>query len=249
MKPFLLAFQFLTAIPIRIEKIKTKHIVRSLIWFPAAGIFLGSLLIFVNAASLSLGFTALPTDIFLVIALVVFTGGLHMDGLADTCDAFFSGKDKEEMLQIMRDSRIGTMGALGVSGALLLKIALLVSISGFLLPYALLLMCTLSRWALVMLIFCFPYARTEGKARIFIEGVTIKIFLMATAVALVSLVLIPGITSILIMSFIAMVAYAFGVICRQKIGGMTGDTFGAATELLEIMTLAAVLAAQKGRLL
>lgn len=220
-----------------------------MIWFPVVGFLLGAILICVNNAAAFLGFNVLPCAVFLVISLIIITGGLHMDGLADTCDAFLSRKDKEGMLLVMRDSRIGAMGVLGVACVLLMKIALLLSINRFLLPYALVLMCALSRWAMVFIIFCFPYARPEGKAKNFIEGITAKIFVLATGITMGSIVLIGSAKSVIIMAFVAIIAYLVGAAAKKKIGGITGDTLGAANELLEITTLIAVLAVQKGWLL
>jgi len=126
----------------------------------------------------------LSIDIVLVVLLAVFTGGMHLDGLADTADALFSGKTKDEMLRIMREPHTGVMGTLGIIIAILLKIAFLFSIDRRMLASSLILMCVLSRWSMVTTIFLFPYARQDGKAKIFIQGINYRIVLVCSLITL-----------------------------------------------------------------
>ncbi len=179
---------------------------------------------------LNLNFPEFSINIILVIALVILTGGMNLDGLADTADALLSRKSKEEMLLIMRDSRIGTMGVLALISIILLKIAFL---SCGISPKAisLLLMCILSRWSLVFGMFLFPYAREEGKARIFIEGITPKIFILATIITLIPVMAIWRIKGLLVFIIIGGVNYILGKTMCKEIGGITGDTLGAAGEI------------------
>ncbi|TRZ50353.1 adenosylcobinamide-GDP ribazoletransferase, partial [bacterium] len=184
-----------------------------------------------------LNFEPFISNTILIVLLIIFTGGLHLDGLADTADAFLSRKTKEEMLKIMHDSHIGAMGVLSLICILLLKIAFLSSISPALKTIGLLLMCTLSRWTLVFSMFLFPYARNEGKAKVFAEGVNFKIFISATIITLTSTLIIWRLKGLFVFGIIAMSTYIISKFINNKIGGITGDTLGAINELTEVIAL------------
>lgn len=237
MKNFLLALQFLTIIPVRVKNIKEGNLPNSAIYFPLVGLILGLVLTGVNKVFLILNFNQFIIDILLVISLILLTGGLHLDGLADTFDALFSRKTKDEMLEIMRDSHIGVMGVLTLISAILLKFAFLSSVSIPLKITSLLLMCTLSRWSLVLTMFLFPYARQEGKAKVFMKGMNLKIFVFSTIIALVFASAIWKIKGVFIFIIVAMSSYAAGKFINNKIGGITGDTLGATNELIEVIIL------------
>ncbi|MCH8930772.1 MAG: adenosylcobinamide-GDP ribazoletransferase, partial [Proteobacteria bacterium] len=113
---------------------------------------------------------ALPIEavaVVLIVALVLITGGLHLEGLADACDGLFGGHTRDERLAIMRDPRVGVYGVLGLVAVLGLKWAGLQSLPSTVRVEALLLAPTLSRWSMVVAIAAFPYARTEGLGRDF----------------------------------------------------------------------------------
>jgi adenosylcobinamide-GDP ribazoletransferase len=239
-KSFFLALQFLTVIPLRISKIDERSMARSLIFFPLVGLSLGLLLAGMDSALSFLRFYSLTVNIILVVTLIILTGGIHLDGLSDTADAFLSGKGREKMLEIMRDSHAGVMGVLSILSALLLKIAFLYSIENPLRLPALVLMCVLSRWALVLAIFLFPYARTEGKARAFIQGINLKILAISTGLSLGFTVLFWQLKGLLVFIIVAVFTYASGKFINKKISGITGDTLGALCELNELLVLLTV---------
>src|SRR3989338_5804758 len=128
MSSFLFALQFLTIIPVNIRHIDEKRSAKAVIFFPLVGLFLGLILAAVNNLLLFFKFEGLLINTILVISLAILTGGLHLDGLADTFDALLSRKNKEQMLEIMRDSHIGAMGVLSLISVILLKISLLSTI-------------------------------------------------------------------------------------------------------------------------
>lgn len=238
MQSFLLALQFLTVIPVRsnagINKATT-------LYFPVIGLFLGMILAGVNYL---LSFTTLEqfsASVVLVILLIILTGGLHLDGLADTFDALLSRKNKSEMLRIMRDPHIGTMGVLGLIGVVLLKISFLASLDFSSKNTALILMCLFSRYAMVLEIFLFPYARDEGKAKIFFEGMNFKIFFWATLISLICAIVILKSKGLIIFILTGVFAFLIGKFIVKKIGGVSGDTLGATNELVEIFVLGSVL--------
>ncbi len=241
---FLLAMQFLTILPLKIKEFSEQRIAWALAYFPIAGLLLGLMLVWLNTLLFVLGIPPLVVNIILVVVLIILTGGMHLDGLSDTADAFLSGKGKEEMLEIMRDPHIGVMGVLSLISIILLKIALLSSVSAAVKPAALMLMCILSRWSVVMAMYLFPYARQEGKAKLFIQGMNLKIFVASLIAALIFSSAAWGLKGLLALAIIAACAYLFGKIVTRKIGGITGDTLGATIELTEIVTLLTVCIAQ-----
>ena len=239
-KRLLLALQFLTVIPVKFQSVQEKEMQESAIYFPLVGLFLGLILVATDYLLSFINFTPILVSVILVILLIILTGGLHLDGLADTFDAFLSRKNKEETLRIMQDSHIGVMGVLAIISVILLKIALLYSIGVLLRPLALVLMCILSRWSFVLVMFLFNYARQEGKAKVFIQGMNLKIFVLSTVIALACILTIWQIKGLVIMLIVALVGYLTGKSITNKIGGITGDTLGAMNELTEVVILLSI---------
>jgi len=245
MKSLFLAFQFLTIIPIKIKKINEKELSRSIAYYPVIGLLLGLFLLCANKLLLILNLENFASSILLIVFLAIITGGIHLDGLADTADAFFSRKNKDEMLKIMRDPHIGVMGVVSIICVFLLKISFLCSVNISLKPISLLLMCILSRWSMVFLIFLFPYARQDGKAKIYIQGCNYKIFFMATMLTLIFIGLAWKIRALLIFILVLFFVYTIGKFISRKIDGITGDTIGAVNEIVETLVLLLVLIMQK----
>lgn len=237
MKSFLLALQFLTIIPLRLEKFKEQDLAESSKYFPLVGLLLGLILAGAYRLLLLLNFEPISINIIVVVLLVALTGGLHLDGLADTADALLSRKTKNEMLQIMRDPHIGVMGTLGLLCIILLKIAFFSSIDASLKTTALLLMCSTSRWTLVLSMFLSSYARHEGKAKVFMQGMNLKIFIIATIITLAICVLIYQLKGFIILLVIALITYLVNRFIKSNIGGMSGDTLGAVNEIMELAIL------------
>ncbi len=241
MNSFLLAVQFLTIIPLKIKEVSEKGLANSAAYFPLAGLLIGLLLLGINYFTSILSLPLLTSNIILVVSLIVITGGMHLDGLADTADAFLSGKSKEEMLLIMRDSHIGVMGVLSIVSVILLKIGLLVTLSAALKPIALILMCVLSRWAVVLVMFLFPYARKDGKAGVFIRGIKKEIVILALGLACLFAFIAGSFMGLVVLLIASGCAYSGGKFTSRKIDGITGDTLGAAIELTEIVVLSALV--------
>ncbi len=249
MTSFLLALQFLTIIPVKIKNFTEASFARAMIFFPVIGLLLALFLIFINYLLSSLGFGGITLNAILVVALIILTGGMHLDGLSDTFDAISSAKSKEEMLEIMRDPHCGVMGVLSIVCVILLKISFLSSLPSLHKIGALILMCVLSRWALVFLIFLFPYARDNGKGKIFSQGINRRIFMMASLFSLFCAVMLFKLIGFLIIIFTALAAYLFAKLVARKIGGITGDTLGAANELMEVLILFALCIFERTELL
>lgn len=241
-KHLLIALQFLTVLPIKIKtEMRERDFGASLVCFPLAGLFIGIVLSGINILLLFLNLSPLSVNIILVVALAVITGGIHLDGLSDTADAFLSGKPKDEMLVVMRDPHTGVMGVIAIVSVLLLKIGLLGSVAMELKATALILSCVLSRWAGVLVMFLFPYGRKQGKAGMFMQGMNLRIFTLSLAAVVVLAFAIWQLKGLLALLIAAGCAYLGGKFSVRKIGGITGDTIGAVIEATEAVTLFAVV--------
>ncbi|MEE9500072.1 MAG: adenosylcobinamide-GDP ribazoletransferase [Candidatus Omnitrophota bacterium] len=236
MKRFLIALQFLTVLPINIKsQIAEEDFGGSLLYFPVVGLLIG----FVPAGMvLLLDFLPSPVvGMLILIISIVMTGGIHLDGFADTCDGFYGKWPKEKILEIMRDSRIGTMGAVGVVCLLLLKFTLIVSIPENVLWKQLIMMTVFARWSQVLACCTSDYAREEGKGKYFVSHAG-KASLFAgsvfTVIVFLLLMRFKGIV-LLVPSFAGVLLFIN--YAKKKIGGMTGDTIGATSEIAEITVL------------
>lgn len=238
MTRFLLALQFLTILPLPVKgEVTHKMLGESLIYFPLVGILLGGILV----ASHWVLALFLPENIlcvFLLLILILLTGALHLDGFADTLDGLFSRKSRDEMLQIMRDSRLGTMGVLGLTILLLLKYQLLYTLSSRRINSALMLMPLLGRWGMAASASLAKYARSDGGVgKPYTEHTGFREFIIATVITFLGVVLIGGIRGIVIFICVAVLAGILFSFISKKLGGMTGDTYGALGEIIEVAVL------------
>ncbi len=239
MKRLLIAFQFLTALPFKIHsEIKEGDYGRSLVYFPIVGMTIGATL---SAILLCCGF--LPALVLGVIVLIFssfLTGALHLDGFADTCDGFYGSKPKEEILEIMRDPRIGVMGVVGVILLILLKFSLIICIPREILWRSLIAMCCFARWTQAAGCLL-PYARNEGKAGLFIKYARKKDIIMGGVFTIIVSCALFGLKGIIIFFSSLIPALIFICYAKNKIGGMTGDTIGAVSEITEASALFSIL--------
>ena len=233
---FLIALQFLTIFPVKIKKeIKNEDFGKSLIYFPLTGLIIGSVL------SLTfLVFNFLPVQVtgaLILLISIIITGGIHLDGFADTCDGFYGSNPKEKTLQIMRDSRIGVMGVIGVVCLLLLKFTFIVNIPQNILWKALIMMSVYARWSQVLSCYISRYARQEGKAKNFIEYAGKKEILLASIPTFGLFLLLIQIKGAILFFVSILPILLFINYIKRKIGGMTGDTIGAVNEVAEVSIL------------
>ncbi|UUZ92972.1 adenosylcobinamide-GDP ribazoletransferase [Paenibacillus sp. P25] len=246
------AFQFLTRSPVPVRLEYTDALFRrSVVFYPLAGLVLGPLLSLAGTP-LHMGLPAPPSAALLLAVWVGLTGALHLDGLMDTADGVLSHRSRERMLEIMKDSRVGAMGVIACALVLLLKWSLLAELLGsrvwgkasWLLP----LVPLWSRWYMVVAIACWPYARAGSSGGIggYFRGVGRKHMLAHTVLALLltlGLLLLSGLApeDSFAPLFIVLVTVICGVsgslYLSRKLGGLTGDTYGALNELLETVLL------------
>jgi adenosylcobinamide-GDP ribazoletransferase len=232
---FWAALRFLTIFPTPVRReVSTETSGQCLPYFPLVGLILGAILLGLHYG-LSLILPAAVVMALLIIALVIMTGAHHLDGFIDTCDGVIAGKSKKERLAIMSDTKVGAFGIVSVVLLLLLKYASLFSVSTIL-P-ALLLMPTLSRWTMVSIIFTFPYAKSSGMGLPFKQGATWQRLTIATIIALIVAVVLLKWWGLVLMVILWLIAFGVANCFRARLGGLTGDNYGAINELAEVLVL------------
>lgn len=233
MKSLFAALGFLTVLPLPGRWLGTEEdLGRSLIWFPLVGALIGMI-----AAAIDLGLgMILPQTVvsaITVLILLAASGGLHMDGLADSADGFFSSRSRERMLEIMRDSRSGPMGVMAICALLLLKITTLAAVPAPLRITTIVLMPLAGRTALTVSLAALPYARsTGGLAEVFRPS--LRQGLITAALLIVAGWLLQGYPGLLAAGAALAATLLLAAYSKSKIGGFTGDTLGAACELTEL---------------
>ncbi len=242
MKGFLIALQFLTRIPVTVKgNIEEEDLLQSVYFYPVIGLIIGIIIFFIYGAVT--GVLPLGVRPVIVLASLVFlSGGLHLDGFMDTMDALGSGAEKERALEIMRDSRVGAFGVLGVVVLLLVKFSFLQNISTVVLPEVLLVMPVFSRLAAVISMPLADYAREGyGLGKVLVDKVSWKEVFVTTVFSLVVGVFIMGMKVFSIFLVLVVFLWLWNRYLKKRIGGITGDTLGAVIEMAEVLILAIML--------
>lgn len=253
----LVAVQFLTRIPVpALPDYQPQWLHQSSRYFPAVGLLIGLLCAFVFWLA-GLLFNPLVASVISTAFGIKLTGAFHEDGLADTCDGLGGGLTRERTLTIMKDSRLGTYGTLGLVSALLLKVSLLAGMPASVAPIALIVAHSASRLFCISLIALLPYGGDveHAKAKPMAQQLTPIQALISSAWVLGAL----GLVSIIFPTTIRQIGFAqwslallLAVIAtdymrrllRRRLGGYTGDGLGATQQLSEVaiyMGLAASL--------
>ena len=240
---FLAALRFLTILPLPGHQgTGEEELAESLMYFPVVGVLIGLLTAVIGWLLWPL-LPALPAAAVMVFLLLAVSGALHLDGLADTADGLFSARPQEEILRIMRDSHIGTMGVVALIMVLLMKTAALASLPQAEAAAALFLMPLAGRCLMLFMMALLPYVRgPEGRAALFYEKAGEQKVVLLTGALLYSGCWYAGGGSGLVAGAVSLVVMlGFSSLCRARIGGATGDTLGATCELTETL-IALVLA-------
>ena len=245
MKRFLDAFRFMTIIPLPGgEHGELQDVGRATVFFPFVGLVIGAIL--AVSVRLSSMLWSLPVSAAIVTALwAVLTAGLHIDGLADLADGLGGGWDTESRLRIMKDSSIGTYGALAVAILLLMKAVFLFEIAGgsdespviAVLYPALILVPAAARCAQVLSIRIFPAAKKEGFGAVFKNGVRTRDAAAAVIISAAALTAVWGLMGLVILFSGIIFMLAAGLWIKSRIGGLNGDSYGAVCELTELVLL------------
>ena len=247
LRAFRASFTFLTRIPVGGFPYPPKTWEWISIWFPLVGGLLGALQALVW---MTLDGQSDPTRaIIVVIVGLVLTGGFHEDGLSDSVDALGGGYDRDNVMRILKDSRIGAFGALALIVALLLKVSLLVDL-GVLAPVGLILGQSLSRALPVIQLGIQPYARRDdpqSKSRDVARSGRLQAWIATAWVAAISWgAWLWGVPAVgLLGAVVAMLAVGavLGLYFQRRAGGLTGDFMGALQQVSELGILLALVSA------
>ncbi|MFD0587142.1 adenosylcobinamide-GDP ribazoletransferase [Paenibacillus sp. GCM10027627] len=253
----LAAIQFLTRFPVPVNVPFEKPVLtRSIIYFPFAGLLIGFCL---SAAAWAFGLILppWPAAVLLLALWVALSGGLHLDGWMDTADGVLSHRDRDKMLDIMKDSRVGAMGVLAAVLLLLLKASLLAELlknSGRNdIPLGALLIgcaCLGRAWMAAAIGGWKPARPNEGIGRLFngVNKMSVIHSLFVAAVFSFTSLMISGInykiSILLLFSALAITflcGWAMASWLNKKLGGLTGDTYGAMNEAVETALLLAIV--------
>ncbi len=238
----LAAFQFLTILPFRMKKMATpEQIRRSLMFFPLVGAVIGLALAFLDKGLVQI-FPVSVSSAILLATLVMVTGAIHMDGLVDTFDGLFGGRTPERRLEIMKDPRVGVFGVVAAIFIVLIKWSVLLNIAAPLRASAIVLFPIAGRCAMAIAVNRFKYARSEGTGRIFADGRTGIPMMFAVLTALSASALLFSWQGFVLMMGCQTFAAAVGLYIKSRIGGLTGDSYGAINEITEMAMMLGLLA-------
>lgn len=253
---FLVATQFLTRMPVpSASDFQARWLSESLRYFPLVGGLVGV----ANVAVWWLSSQWFPRPVavgLMLAASLLVTGAFHEDGFADVCDGLGGGNTRERALAIMKDSRIGAFGAVGLIALLGLKWSALIALPTAAFPLIVVAAHVVSRWCCIGLVWALPYARRdgEGKSRHFDGGLSGAQWLLSGAIGLTAVAMPAiglGAAASPSLAFAAAVGFAAATgsavtaawYFRQRIGGYTGDCLGAVQQLSELTFVLGALAA------
>lgn len=243
MRLFLIAFQFLTIIPLPSAVTwQEGDMGRSMRYFPLVGLAIGGLLAVVHHGC-SLLLPAPLADLLLVVALALVTGCLHLDGLADVCDGFGARGSRERFLEVMKDSSVGAMGVVGIVLGLMLKYQAVAQLPTGMKSGAIVLFPAVARFGQVLLATGSRRARGDGLGAAFIAGVGKTELLLAGVTIIAVAAVILGGTGLLCCILVAVFVLLAKGYFHRRLGGITGDIIGFSSELAEIICLLTVVAA------
>ena len=238
---FSLAWNLLTIIPLPASShadVRPHTLASSLGWYPFVGFLLGTILVLSDRLFSNI-FPDPIVNLLLLTLLIMLTGALHQDGLADTIDALAGGKDREQRLAILKDGRIGAIGATGLILGLGLRYAGLASLPSGSREILLLCMPAIGRWSMVLGAWWGSYARPEGGlAAPFIQYVSLREVSLATIIIGMGLLYTMSPFNTLALLILVLLGMRILVWCATRLfGGITGDILGTTNEMMEIVFL------------
>jgi adenosylcobinamide-GDP ribazoletransferase len=236
----LAAIAFLTIVPLPARwRGEPGHLARSVRWYPLVGLGIGLVLAALDWL-LGLVLAGPIRDALVVVALLVLSGALHLDGLMDTCDGAFAAVAPERRLEIMRDSHVGSFGVAGAGLVLLGKYAALASLGTTPRWAALVAMAVLGRWAMCLAIAAFRAGRADGLGRLVKDATSPLDLAFASGSAMVICAVCLQAPGLLLCALLALLVWLLGRWLAASLPGLTGDTYGALAEVAEFAALAVV---------
>jgi adenosylcobinamide-GDP ribazoletransferase len=237
MLPFWIALQFLSSLPIRLPGMPApQELGRSLLFYPLVGLLFGAILWILNG--LLLGTPLLLHAVLVLTVWVLLSGALHLDGLADSADAWLGGYgDRERTLTIMKDPRSGPIAVVTLVLVLLLKFTALLALIEQQQVVALIIVPLLGRSALLGLFLTTPYVRAGGLGQALADHLPRSAGKQVLAASGVVCVLLAGLGGLFVVALAVLVFIWLRQVMLRRLGGTTGDTAGALLELLEVAVL------------
>ncbi|QVW24993.1 adenosylcobinamide-GDP ribazoletransferase [Pseudomonas hormoni] len=240
MLPFWIALQFLSSLPIRLPGMPApQELGRSLLFYPLVGLLFGGILWVLNW--LLLGTPLLLHAVLLLTVWVLLSGALHLDGLADSADAWLGGfGDRERTLTIMKDPRSGPIAVVTLVLVLLLKFAAMLALIEQQHSVFLIIVPLIGRAALLGLFLTTPYVRAGGLGQALADHLPRLAGKWVLVVSALGCVLIAGLSGVLALVLATLVFVWLRQVMLRRLGGTTGDTAGALLELLEVAVLVGI---------
>ncbi len=238
---FFHAWRFLTAIPLPGSYyLDDSGLGPSLKYFSLVGIALGLLWATSDWAFRQLLPVPVATALFLALQ-VLTTGALHLDGLADTCDGIFLSGSSERRLEVMRDSRIGVFGTIGLLIVVLIKYSAVLSLPPELRFTTIIGLGVTSRWAMGVAVQACPYARIQGLGTAFKIGAKPIDVIISSIVGFSASIVLFGLWGVLVITWAGIWLWLSASFIMARLTGLTGDTYGAISEVVEIAVLLLLL--------
>ena len=242
MRLYCIAFQFLTIVPLPFAvRCGERDLGRSMALFPLVGLTLGGVLAGADCLLIPF-FPRQVADLLLIVLMTVLTGALHLDGLADVCDGLAARGDRERFIGVMKDSRIGAVGVVGLVLGLLLKYTALLHVPPGMKRDALLLFPMVARFGQVQMTVGARRARVDGLGALFIDGAGWPHLFAAALTAAAASLLLFGVQGIFCLAASAMFTLVMKGWAHRRLGGVSGDVIGCASELNEIVCLLVLVA-------
>ncbi len=239
----LIALEFLT--PLRLRRVRQwedRAFGAALGWFPAIGLLLGIALLLLDRALEQL-LPVGPASALLVAALALLSGGLHLDGVADTADGMAVQSDRATRLGVMSEGNIGPAGVMSLALVLLVQWAAIASLAPPLRSAALVLAPALARWAVTPVALAFPPARPKGVGHALQQGLWPSAVPLSTLLAVAAALALFGLPGLVLVLVAGVAALVVGGAAARLLQGVTGDVFGACVEVAQVAVLLACVAA------
>ena len=235
-KQLIILIQFMTRIPVFVNvEYDEEKLGKSIKYFPLVGAIIGIFLYGINILAGKITVNRQIAAMIIIIAEIFITGLIHIDGLADTADGLFSYAEKEKILEIMKDSRVGTNGAVALILYFMTKVILLSEIR----PEYIILYPVISRLSTSINAGLGEYARKNGMSNGIIAKNGKKEAVISIIITMILSFIILKVKGLIILIFAILFILLLMKGVKRKIGGITGDTMGASLELTSILVLLA----------
>jgi len=243
-----LAIKFLTIIPVisfpppnntnQNEEVLAENFANSMAFFPLVGMLIGILLVVLRRIFYYLDISSLVGDTLVLIVWIWLSGGLHLDGFADSVDGFLGGHGQEEILKIMKDSATGAKGVVALVSLLLLKFVLLAEMPLWLKDAALFFTPAIGRWSMVIAAFLGkPVRLKDSMGKLFMDYVGWREVIFASLTITVIGILLFKLYFLLLVIIGIEIVLLILKYCQKRIGGISGDILGAINEIVEVFIL------------